>query len=195
MIIALLVGLCAIALYLIVRYWTTITIFMEPFFEWLRQNLLLGIVCYMLIYICFVVLVIPGTILTLGGAFTFGNLFPGLKGFLLALTLVVVSATIGAMLAFLIGRFLIRDFLKRNVISRINLFEAIDRGLGNNGFKLVFLLRMTPIVPYNVFNYGMSVTTVSFRDFTFGSVGMIPMSSLYVYVGANIDTFSQIITG
>jgi len=54
---------------------------------------------------------------------------------------------------------------------------------------MVTLLRLTPIVPYNIFNYGMSVTSVTFRDFALGSVGMIPMSGLYVYVGVNIETF------
>jgi uncharacterized membrane protein YdjX (TVP38/TMEM64 family) len=54
----------------------------------------------------------------------------------------------------------------------------------------MILLRMTPIVPYNVFNYAMSVTSVSLYDFTLGSVGMLPMSALYVYVGVNLNSIS-----
>mmetsp|Transcript_10150 Transcript_10150/g.10116 ORF Transcript_10150/g.10116 Transcript_10150/m.10116 type:complete len:168 (+) Transcript_10150:51-554(+) len=116
--------------FLLVRYWDSITLFMEPFFLWLEENLFLGIFAYIFIYIIFVILVIPGTIMTLGGAFTFGMVFGGIKGYLIALVLVLISATLGAMLAFLIGRYLIRDYLKKNVIQKINLFEAIDRGLG-----------------------------------------------------------------
>jgi len=64
------------------------------------------------------------------------------------------------------------------------LFRAIDLGLKNNGFKMVLLMRMTPIMPHNLFPYIMSVTSLRIKDFVTGSiVGMFPNTCIYVYIG------------
>ncbi len=60
---------------------------------------------------------------------------------------------------------------------------------------MVILMRLTPIIPYNVFNYAMGVTSLSLRDFVFGSVGMIPNTAMNIYIGVNLDGLGDLIDG
>jgi len=53
---------------------------------------------------------------------------------------------------------------------------------------MVALMRMSPLIPYNFFNYTMAVTSVRARDFISGSIGMVPMIGMYVYIGVNINS-------
>lgn len=76
-----------------------------------------------------------------------------------------------------------RRWIRRNLTRRVKLFRAIDMGLKRNGFKLVFLMRMTPIMPYNVMNYMMGVTSLKMRDFNMGCLGMFPLTAINVYIG------------
>ena len=68
-------------------------------------------------------------------------------------------------------------------------------GLKHNGFKLVFLMRMTPIMPYNIMNYMMGVTSLKMRDFNMGCLGMIPLTAINVYIGVQLDSINDIIKG
>jgi len=68
-------------------------------------------------------------------------------------------------------------------------------GLKHNGFKLVFLMRMTPIMPYNMMNYMMGVTSLKMRDFNMGCLGMIPLTAINVYIGVQLDSINDIIKG
>lgn len=60
---------------------------------------------------------------------------------------------------------------------------------------MVVLLRMNPVIPYNVLNYAMSVASISLKDFTYGCVGMLPLSAMWVYIGINLHSFAQIVSG
>jgi uncharacterized membrane protein YdjX (TVP38/TMEM64 family) len=62
-------------------------------------------------------------------------------------------------------------------------FAAIDRAVSEEGLKIVFLLRLTPAVPFNLLNYALGLTRVRFVDYLIASVGMIPGTLLYVYSG------------
>ena len=114
----------------------------------------------MLLYVLFVILLLPATILTLGGAFTYAKIYGPLSGYFIAHLVCFISATLGAMCAFVIGRFILRDCISKYIISKVRILRALDNGLRDNGFKIVCLMRMSPLVPYNIFNYGMSVTAV-----------------------------------
>lgn len=126
----------------------------------------------------------PGAILTLGGGVLFGLVWGSLYVF--------VGATLGAIAAFLIGRYLARNWISRQLASYPN-FEAIDRAVGKAGLKIVFLTRLSPLFPFNFLNYAYGVTSVTLRDYALASVGMVPGTVLYVYLGSlagNIATLS-----
>jgi uncharacterized membrane protein YdjX (TVP38/TMEM64 family) len=117
---------------------------------------------------------VPASILTLAA----GALFGVVKGTLF----VLVGATLGAMGAFLIARYVARDWVAERV-QRDERFAAIDRAIAEQGRRVVFLLRLSPVIPFNVLNYALGLTQVRAMDFLVASVGMIPGTLLYVYTG------------
>jgi uncharacterized membrane protein YdjX (TVP38/TMEM64 family) len=152
-------------------------------FQEILQNALIWIktlgfwapVAFIFIYNLATILLIPGSILTLGGGLIFG-LFRGS-------IYVFFAATLGATFAFLIGRYLSRGWVLKQIEGNVK-FQAIDRAIANSGFKIVFLTRLSPIFPFNLLNYAFGVTQVSIKDYVLGSLGMIPGTVMYVYLGS-----------
>ena len=117
---------------------------------------------------------LPGSIITLGAGVVFG------LG--LGIIYVFIGATIGATLAFLIGRYVARDWVIKQIAEN-HKFKAIDRAVSQNGLKIVLLSRLSPIFPFNILNYAYGVTGVSLKDYVIGSVGMLQGIIMYVYIG------------
>src|SRR5260370_39915545 len=97
---------------------------------------------------------------------------------------VSVGATFGASLAFLIARFIARDKIEA-IAQRNEKFRNIDNAIGKQGAKLIFLLRLSPVIPFNLSNYFYGLTGVKFWPYVLASwIGMMPGTFLYVYIGA-----------
>ena len=144
--------------------------------EWIQANPGISWLVFMVVYILAAVLLVPGSILTLAAGFVFG-LGTGL-------VLVSVSSTIGACLAFLIGRFFVRDWVESK-LSAMPRFGALDRAVGDKGALIVMLTRLSPIFPFNLLNYAMGLTRVKFWHYAGASwLGMLPGTALYVYLGS-----------
>ena len=62
-------------------------------------------------------------------------------------------------------------------------FAAIDRAVGEQGRKIVFLLRLSPVFPFTLLNYALGLTRVKLGDYLIASIGMLPATLLYVYTG------------
>lgn len=93
---------------------------------------------------------------------------------LVGTVIVSVSATVGAALAFLIARYLARGKIEQKVSSNQK-FKQIDRAIGAQGAKLVFLLRLSPLIPFNVSNYFYGLTAVRFWPYVLASwIGTLP---------------------
>jgi uncharacterized membrane protein YdjX (TVP38/TMEM64 family) len=135
-----------------------------------------GVLLFILVYILAAVLFFPASILTIGAGFIFG--------LLLGTAIVSIAATAGAALAFSIARYLARDQIERQVANNSR-FKRIDRAIGERGAKLIFLLRLSPLIPFNLSNYFFGLTAVSFWPYVLASwIGMLPGTLLYVYLGA-----------
>jgi uncharacterized membrane protein YdjX (TVP38/TMEM64 family) len=120
-------------------------------------------------------LLAPGAILTIGAGFAFGLW----KGFLA----VSAGATLGAALAFLVARFVARNKIEA-MARRSDKFQRIDNAIGQQGPKLIFLLRLSPVIPFNLSNYFYGLTAVKFWPYVLVSwIGMMPGTFLYVYIG------------
>jgi uncharacterized membrane protein YdjX (TVP38/TMEM64 family) len=85
-------------------------------------------------------------------------------------------------LAFLIARHGARDSIEKRIRGDAR-FAAIDRAVGAEGRKIVLLLRLSPIFPFNLLNYALGLTQVRFTDYALASIGMLPGTLLYVYTG------------
>jgi uncharacterized membrane protein YdjX (TVP38/TMEM64 family) len=129
---------------------------------------------YVGVYIVAVVAMAPGSILTLAAGALFG-LWPGLL-------VAIVGATGGATAAFLVSRYVARPLVERR-ISRAPRFSRLDHMIEQNGFRVVFLLRLSPVLPFNLLNYALGATRVRLGQFVLGTIGMFPGTFLYVYYG------------
>jgi uncharacterized membrane protein YdjX (TVP38/TMEM64 family) len=163
-----------IALFLAMRF-LPVQQWLRNFNDWVSQMGAAGIFIFIGVYAVATVLLAPGAILTIGAGFAFGLW----KGFLA----VSAGATLGASLAFLVARFIARD--KVEAIAKENeKFRNIDTAIGKQGAKLVFLLRLSPVIPFNLSNYFYGLTSVKFWPYVLASwIGMMPGTFLYVYIG------------
>ncbi len=148
--------------------------YIQPFAEWVEGVGIFGPVVFILAYAAAVVAFVPASLLTFGAGAIFG-VGPG--------TLYVfVAATLGSCLAFLVSRYAARAVVERKIEGN-DKFSAIDTAVAAEGRKIVFLLRLSPVFPFNLLNYALGLTKISFADFATASFGMIPGTLLYVYSG------------
>jgi uncharacterized membrane protein YdjX (TVP38/TMEM64 family) len=171
------IALIAAARLLPVRDW------IQSLQDWVKGMGAAGMAIYGAIYVVAVVLFVPGIVLTLGAGFLFG----------LGWGIVVVSAasTTAAALAFLIARYFARDSIEKAARKNPK-FAAIDRAIGKEGWKVVALLRLSPLVPFSLSNYLYGLTSVEFVPYVATSwAAMLPATVLYVYLGAAGRTIGQ----
>jgi uncharacterized membrane protein YdjX (TVP38/TMEM64 family) len=155
--------------------------------EWTKSLGAVGPIVVAAAYVVACVLFVPGSILTIGAGFLFGV---GIG----ALT-VSIGSTLGAAAAFLVGRTLARKWIADKVTGNKK-FAAIDEAVGKEGFKLVLLLRLSPIFPFNLLNYALGLTRVSFWKYFFASwLGMLPATIMYVYFGSAARSLTDIAAG
>jgi len=128
------------------------------------------------VYVVGTVLLVPGSVLTFAGglAFGLGIGFP----------LVMVSATIGATRAFLVARYLVHNKVESLMQERPK-FKAIQSAVGEGGWKVVAMLRLSPVLPFNLQNYFYGITDLKLREYVVATFfGIMPGTLVTVYVGA-----------
>jgi uncharacterized membrane protein YdjX (TVP38/TMEM64 family) len=149
--------------------------YVDPFRTWVEGLGALGPLVFGLAYALAVVAFVPGSALTLAAGAIFGVATGAVTVF--------AAAVAGSAAAFLIARYLARGAVERRVAANPK-FAAVDRAVGREGRKIAFLLRLSPAIPFNLLNYALGLTRVRFADYLLASVGMIPGTLLYVYLGA-----------
>ena len=149
--------------------------FLQSILLWVKNLGSSGVVAFIVLYNLATVLFIPGSLLTLGGGVLYGVFWGSVY--------VVIAATLGATITFLIGRYYARSWVTKQLQGHPK-FQAIDQAVAREGLKIVFLTRLSPIFPFNLLNYAFGITCVSLKDYVIGSMGMIPGSVMYVYFGS-----------
>lgn len=146
-----------------------------------------GLVAVAAAYVPASLLFLPGSLLTLGAGFVFG----------VAPTVIAVSlgSTMGATAAMLAGRTLLRPWLETRLAQSPRL-AALDRAVQRDGAKLVLLVRLSPIIPYNLLNYMLGLTKVRLGDFIWASwLGMLPGTVMYAYLGSAAHGLADLAAG
>lgn len=155
--------------------------------DWVRGAGAAGVAVYAAVYVGAAVLMLPGSLLTAGAGLAYGPWW----GTLLVSPVSVVAATI----AFALGRTVARGWIARRA-SADPKFRAVDAAIARQGFKIVVLVRLSPIVPFNVLNYALGLTGVGLRDYVLGSfIGMLPGTFLYVYLGSLVSDIAVLARG
>ena len=164
------IGLLVVMRFLPVTHW------LHTFNNSIGKMGIAGILIFIAVYAAATVLLAPGVILTIGAGFAFGLW----KGFLA----VSAGATLGAALAFLVARSIARDRIEAMAKGN-DRFQRIDSAISEQGAKIIFLLRLSPVIPFNLSNYFYGLTGVKFWPYVFASwIGMMPATFLYVFIGA-----------
>jgi uncharacterized membrane protein YdjX (TVP38/TMEM64 family) len=158
-------------------------VWLKTALTWVESLGAIGALAFFGIYIVATVAFLPGSILTLGAGVVFGVWLGSLYAF--------VGATLGAIAAFLVGRYLARNWIAQKIAGNEK-FKAIDRAVGKEGLKIVILTRLSPIFPFNLLNYAFGLTGVSIKDYIIGSLGMIPGTIAYVYFGSLVGNLASI---
>jgi uncharacterized membrane protein YdjX (TVP38/TMEM64 family) len=162
----------------------------SDFLEWIETNVVAGIFLFIMVYFIATVFFIPGSLLTLGSGFVFASAFGLGPGVALGTLVVFVGASTGALAAFLLGRYLLRDAVGR-LSHKYAVFQALDQALIDNGLKIFVLLRLSPIVPFSILNYVGGVTAVSLRDYALALFAILPGTILYVFLGASAGSLAD----
>jgi uncharacterized membrane protein YdjX (TVP38/TMEM64 family) len=164
------VGLSILAVVLPVKEW------IRWFIEWVQHLGPLGVLVFILAYALATVLFLPGWIFTVSAGLIYGIV----GGTLVALG----GAVIGATLSFLVARYLLRKNVEEFVRKDPKL-KAIDQAIGQNGWKIIGLLRLSPLIPFNLSNYFYGITSIPLGAYVLVSaICMIPGTLLYAYLGA-----------
>lgn len=159
----------------------------ESFITWIRALGVPGAFLYGVVYAAGAIAMLPGSALTAGAGLVYGTLIG---------VLIVSPASVAAATgSFLIARYFARDWVERKLRAYPK-FAAIDRAVENQGFKIVLLVRLQPILPFVLLNYGLGLTRVRLRDFVIASwIGMMPATILYVYLGSALHSASDLFSG
>jgi uncharacterized membrane protein YdjX (TVP38/TMEM64 family) len=180
-------GVLAVALLLVVLWaGRHLGSYVPRFSQWVEGLGYWAPLAFVIGYAVATVAFIPGSLLTLAA----GAIFGLLKGSVV----VFIGATLGASGAFFVSRYLARAAVEQRIDSQPR-FRAIDRAVARQGLKIVFLLRLSPVFPFNLLNYGLGLTQVRFRDYLVGCIGMIPATFLYVYYGKALGSIAALAGG
>lgn len=148
--------------------------YVPQFAQWVNGLGVWGPVVFIIGYAVATVAFVPGSLLTLAA----GAIFGLAKG----TVYVFIAAVLGSSAAFLVSRYVARAAIERKLAANPR-FASIDRAVGAQGFKIVALLRLSPVFPFNLLNYALGLTRVRFTDYLLAAVGMLPGTLLYVYYG------------
>jgi uncharacterized membrane protein YdjX (TVP38/TMEM64 family) len=163
-------GLAAAAYSLPLAEWTT------QLADRARSAGAVGVAIFFAAYVVSTVAFLPGSILTLAAGFAYGPLW--------GIAIVSPASVAGSTCAFLLGRTLLRGWAEARVGASARV-RAIDAAVSREGFKIVLLLRLSPVIPFNALNYALSLSNVSVRTYVLASfLGMLPGTAFWVYLGS-----------
>lgn len=148
---------------------------LHPYWIWFNGLMTQHPLTFILFFNIATLFCIPASLLALRAGYVFGT---GL-----GTVYVLVAAILGAILAFLMGRYLTRHRVQRKLQDN-DRFRAIAHAVKKEGWKIVLLTRLSPIFPFNLTNYAFGLTQISLKHYSVGSLGILPGTFLYTYMGA-----------
>jgi uncharacterized membrane protein YdjX (TVP38/TMEM64 family) len=150
----------------------------------LRGSGVLGVVVFMLIYVAATLLLFPGSVVTTIAGLVYGPW--------LGTAIVSPASVTAAFLAAVLGRTVARQGLERRAV-RYPWFRAMDEAISAEGGKIVFLLRLSPLIPFPLLNYLLGITRISHgRNVLFSALAMLPGTFAYVSLGAALGDVTKV---
>jgi len=167
--VAAIAGIALLYHFLPVREW------LEAFKQYVATLGPIGWILYALAYALCCVLFIPASVLTLGA----GAIFGVVKGSII----VILGATLGATLSFILARTVMRRKIEAMTASN-ETFRALDQALTREGWKIVVLVRLSIVFPFTYINYAFGLTGIALGPYVLATlIGIIPATVAFVYLG------------
>lgn len=160
----------------------------KGFLLWVNENPRTGAAAFIFVYGMFVVFLLPGTPLTLGGGFVYKVAYGWTGGVAVATFTSMAGSLFGSCSCFILGRYVMRDRVRRWG-RKYPLFDSLDVAVSDNGFKIMCLLYLTPILPLGPVSYLCGTTSMPLIRFASAKIAALPLVLLYVLIGASTDTF------
>lgn len=160
----------------------------HDFLFWVKENPGTGAAAFVVVYGTCVALLLPGTPLTLGGGYVYKVAYGWAGGVAMATFTSMAGSLLGSCSCFVMGRYIMRDRVRRWG-RKYPLFDAIDVAVSDNGFKIMCLLYLTPILPLGPVSYMCGTTSMALHKFAMAKIAALPLMLLYVFIGASTDTF------
>jgi len=160
---------------------------LHEFLIWMENHPIKGLIAYLIIYPLHMVLILPGTPLCMGAGFVFKVQYGWLVGVSFCSIVTLFGSLLGSLMCFLLGRYCFRTSVRR-WSKKYPIFDPIDHAVSENGFKVMALIYLTPAVPLGPMSYMMGTTSMDIFDFAKAKIAALPMTALYVYLGAATGT-------
>lgn len=163
--------------------------FAQTFLTWVQANPGRGMLWMLLFLSVSVVFMIPiGTPLTLGCGYIYKGAYGWQMGVLIATIVSMLGSALGAVCCFLLGRYLMRDVVRKWMIRKYPLFDAIDVAAAEHGLRIMAMLYLTPILPLGPVSYMCGTTSMALSHFVLAKIAALPLMMLYVFIGASTGT-------
>ena len=163
--------------------------FVDKFLEWVEKNPVLGLGAILVVVAGAVVTLLPlGTPLTIACGYIYRGVYGWRAGLLISTLASMAGSTLGAVTCFLLGRYLMRDTVKRWV-RNYPLFDAIDVAASQHGLRIMAMLYLTPVLPLGLVSYACGTTAMNVGSFALAKIASLPLYLLYTFIGASAHSF------
>ena len=160
---------------------------LQDFLIWMEDHPIRGLVAYMIVYPLHMVVLLPSTPLVMGAGFVFKVQYGWFGGVSFCSFVTLFGSLMGSIVCFLLARYCIRARVRR-WSKRYPMFDPIDEAVSENGFKIMSLLYLTPVMPLGPVSYMMGTTSMPLVEFAKAKIFALPLTVLYVYMGAATGT-------
>lgn len=175
-------AICALAAVIVLSRYVPVRDLIDIFRSWIQDLGFLGLLAFVLIYLLITVLMVPVTGMTLAAGVAYGAWgFP----------LIIACATLSSAAAFLLGRHV--AYQRVALLANDNAkFRVLKNAVNEEGWRVVALLRLSPVLPFGLQNYLLSVTDIKLGPYMLATaLSLMPVSALYVYIGSLGQTFGE----
>jgi uncharacterized membrane protein YdjX (TVP38/TMEM64 family) len=147
-----------------------------------------GIVGFVALYVAVTIVSLPTTVMTLSAGIIYGPIWGVVYAF--------AGAFCGAVVSFGLGRSVLGNWLLKQLArlpqKQRSQIQAVQQAVGTGGLRLVLLVRLSPLLPFGLLNYGLALTTVRFRDYALGTIGILPTTALYASLAGMAGDLAQV---
>ena len=150
----------------------------------IKNHMIISYLIYLMVSIFSSLLFVPVSIVMMTGGFIFAVNFEGkLYCYFIAVGIILLTTILSGFITFVISKKFLKNFLREKIIMKYEKLRQLDLLLVRNGSKIIFLIRLSPIMPLFILNYLLGGFSISNKDYILGSFGSISITLLYVYLG------------